>query len=190
MVDSSQVNGQAGNGPWWANEPVTVPDAPTPCVSLVTPTKPAVEPDWTGCPVVHLTGCPIIPTTTYAIAAESGGALSADALFDTQAKPDINWFGDVTGGFNSAEGKHRPPDGLADIDDAFAAILTFQNPSALPGCAIPPCNATHTSVSDIHPFLNGDAPNRLVNINDVFAIILGFQGNEYPGPQLELCLDP
>ena len=59
-----------------------------------------------------------------------------------------------------------------------------------PGCPIEPCNATHTSVTDIFPMQIGDEPDQFVDINDVFAIVLGFQGNEYPGSQLELCLDP
>jgi len=30
-------------------------------------------------------------------------------------------------------------------------------------------------------------PNQQVDINDVFGIILGFQGVEFPGPAIELC---
>ena len=33
-------------------------------------------------------------------------------------------------------------------------------------------------------------PNQQVDINDVFAIILGFQGIEYPGPEIQSCTDP
>ena len=70
----------------------------------------------------------------------------------------------------------------------MAAIKTFQNPSATPGCPAPPCNATHMSVTDVVPNLTpGPQINLIVNINDVFSIILGFQGQEYPGPDIELC---
>ena len=181
---SSLVNGQAGNGPWWANAPFTA-RGHAPCISLVTTTKPAVEPDWSGCGTVHLTGCPIIPTTTYAIAAESGGVLSADSLLDTQAKPGVKWHGDCVGFFDGAV--WTPPNGTTSIDDAVAAIKTFQDPSKTPGCGAPPCNATHVSVTDVVPNLNGTQINLVVNINDVFSIILGFQGQEYPGSDLTQC---
>ncbi|MCH7994983.1 MAG: hypothetical protein IIB57_11150, partial [Planctomycetes bacterium] len=177
---SSLVNGQAGNGPWWAEQP----DAA--CISMVTTTKPASEPDWSACPVLHLTGCPIIPTSTYALAVESGGNLSADALFDTQAKPGTNWHGDCVGIFTGTE--WTAPNGVTSIDDAVAAIKTFQVPTALPGCGAPPCNATHTSVTDMEPNLTpGPQINKVVNIADVFSIIKGFQGFEYPGPDLTQC---
>ncbi|MCH9035567.1 MAG: hypothetical protein IID42_13870, partial [Planctomycetes bacterium] len=47
--------------------------------------------------------------------------------------------------------------------------------------------ATHVSVTDMVPNLNGMQINKIVNINDVFSIILGFQGQEYPGPDLAQC---
>ena len=50
-------------------------------------------------------------------------------------------------------------------------------------------NATHVSVTDMVPNLNGTQINLIVNINDVFSIIKGFQGFEYPGPGIELCPD-
>ncbi|MCH7994620.1 MAG: hypothetical protein IIB57_09265, partial [Planctomycetes bacterium] len=82
------------------------------------------------------------------------------------------------------------PNGVTSIDDAVAAIKTFQNPSATPGCGGPPCNATHVSVTDMEPNLTpGSQINSVVNIADVFSIILGFQGFEYPGSNLALCPD-
>ena len=182
-VASSEVNGQVGNGPWWANAPFNTNAAS--CISLVTATKPAVEPDWTDCNIAHLTGCPIIPTTTYALAAEAVGMLSAEALFDTQARPGVKWFGDIIGGFDGEE--WLGPDGVVNIDDAFAAIKTFQNPTATPGCDNPPCNATHVSVSDVHPHQISESPNQIVNINDVFEILKGFRGFEFPGTDLTQC---
>ena len=180
MVVSSQVNGLNGSGPWWAGEP----DAE--CISIGTQVKTALEPDWSACPAAHLTGCPIVPTTTYAIAAESGGTLSADGLFDTQAKPGTNWHGDCVGIFNGTE--WTAPNGVTSIDDAVAAIKTFQTPTNTPGCGTPPCNATHTSVTDMEPNLTpGPQINSVVNIADVFQIIQGFQGAEYPGPDVANC---
>jgi len=53
------------------------------------------------------------------------------------------------------------------------------------------CHATHVSITDIHPAgfpgTPFGAPNQQVDINDVFAIILGFQGIEFPGPQIGSC---
>jgi len=79
-----------------------------------------------------------------------------------------------------------------DTWDAVAAIMTYQKPSFVgPGCGTPPCNATHISVTDVHPagfpLQPWGAPKKQVHINDVFAIILGFQGAEFPGPDLASC---
>ncbi len=124
---------------------------------------------------MHLTGCPIVPTTTYAFAVEAGGALSLDALFDTQAKPGVKWIGDAVGSFTGALGippnVWTAPNSVVNADDFVAAIKTFQDPNAL--------NATHLSRTDMEPLQNGTQINLLVNINDVFVIILGFKGEEY-----------
>jgi len=177
-IDSTLVSGLNGTGPWWATDPVGGGGlSPAVCISVFTTTKPASEPDWSGCDTVHLTGCPIVPTTTYAIAVEADGELSADALFDTQAKPGVKWHGDCVGFFDGAA--WTPPNLVTSIDDAVAAIKTFQDPSA--------SNATHLSVTDMVPNLNGTQINLVVNIGDVFSIILGFQGQEYPGPDLTMC---
>ncbi|MCH8148099.1 MAG: hypothetical protein IH987_08935 [Planctomycetes bacterium] len=175
-IDSTQVNGLIGTGPWWATAPVNGAGlSPATCISVVTTTKPAVEPDWSGCPTLHLTGCPIVPTTTYAIAVEAASVLSADALFDTQAKPGSKWLGDAVGNFTGPAGNPpnvwTSPNGTVNIDDAVAAIKTLNDPTAL--------NATHLSVTDIHPVLNGVQMNLQVNINDVLVIIFGFQGKTY-----------
>ncbi|MCH8148575.1 MAG: hypothetical protein IH987_11360 [Planctomycetes bacterium] len=137
--------------------------------------KPATEPNWSACPTLHLTGCPIIPTTTYSIQAEVEGALSAEVLLETQAIPSFGWFGDCVGSFTGPNGNPpnvwTPPNGTVNLDDAVAAIKTLNNPNGL--------NATHLSVTDIHPALNGDQINLNVNFNDVLIIIAGFQGKTY-----------
>lgn|GEM_PF-2783824 len=186
------VNGVTAVGAlWWANPPD--PD----CISKVGSARPADPPDWSGCPVVHLTGCPIIPTSTYDVVAIVGGTESQPLFVaETQARPQGNkWWGDCVGTFDPVDNAWTAPNGFVAIDDAFAAIKTFQDPNAVgPGCSNPPCNATHVSVTDIEPagFAQQPygTPNQSVNINDVFAIILAFRGNEYPGSQLEMCPDP
>ena len=178
------VNGVTAVGShWWAD----TPDAE--CISVVGRSQPASPPNWDPCPTLHLTGCSMIPTSTYDISVVVGGLVSDPPLSAaTQAKPGVKWHGDCVGFFTGTE--WTGPNANTNIDDAVAAVKTFQNPSATPGCPAPPCNATHVSVTDMVPNLNGMQINKIVNINDVFSIILGFQGQEYPGPQIELCLDP
>ena len=181
-LTSTLVNGVTAVGSnWWAS----APDAN--CISIAGPDRPETPPNWNACPTLHLTGCPIIPTSTYDIVAVNGDAVSDPPLsLETQAKPGAKWHGDCVGFFDGAV--WTPPNGTTSIDDAVAAIKTFQNPSATPGCPAPPCNATHVSVTDVVPNLTpGPQINLVVNINDVFSIILGFQGQEYPGPDIELC---
>jgi len=187
-LTSTLVNGVTTVGSdWWAG----APDAA--CISIMSPTRPASPPDWTGCDTIHLTGCGIIPTSTYDISIVDVATESAALLARTQALPaGSKWFGDVIGTFDPVADQWTAPNGIVAIDDAVAAIKTFQNPSLVgPGCGTPPCNATHVSVTDIHPagfpLQPWGTPNQLVDINDVFAIILGFQGVEFPGPDLGSC---
>ncbi|MCH8150081.1 MAG: hypothetical protein IH987_19220, partial [Planctomycetes bacterium] len=176
-IVSTEINDLVGTGPWWATDPVNGAGlSPATCISVVKTTQPENEPDWSGCPIVHLTGCPIAPTTTYSLRGEAEGSLSTEELLiDTQAKPGVKWAGDVVGNFTGPNGNPpnvwTAPNGTINIDDAVAGIKTLNNPTAV--------NATHLSVTDVHPVLNGVQINLQVNINDVLIIILGFQGAEY-----------
>ena len=96
-----------------------------------------------------------------------------------QAKPGPKWHGDAVGFFDGFI--WTPPQGTVNFDDVVAAIKTFQDPNAF--------NATHVSLTDVHPNLTGVQINKIVNFDDVFVLVLGFQGFEYPGPQIELCRD-
>jgi len=129
-------------------------------------------------------GCPIIPTAIYDIAVvDDGGAESAALTAETQLLPaDNKWWGDAVGFFTGLQ--WTGPQGVTNFDDVNAALRTFINPAAV--------NATHTSVTDIHPNRpdlggNNVHPNRLVNIDDVFQFIKAFQGAEYPGGDIDLC---
>ena len=189
-LDSTEVlgvdAGQIGSV-WWA----TGPDAN--CISILGPTQPASEPNWVACPILHLTGCSIIPTATYSIATVSGaGVESAPLVAVTQLKPaDEKWWGDAVGFFTGPDGKPpnawTGPQGVTNFDDVNACLRTFINPAGI--------NATHTSVTDIHPNrpdLGGTSvhPNKLVSIDDVFQFIQAFQGHQYPGGDLAGCTDP
>ncbi len=72
-----------------------------------------------------------------------------------------------------------PTNGVVNSSDFVAAIKTFQDPNAI--------SATHVSVTDIEPALNGDRIDVIVAFNEVLFITLGFQGQEYPGPDIEQC---
>ena len=171
MAPSQSLGGgRRSDGPWWAGPP----DAE--CLSVVAQTQPGAPTNWDDCPILHLTGCPIIPTTDYDIVAVLSGTDSDPPLSaKTQVKPGPLYHGDVVGGFDGAV--WTPPNEVVNITDAQAAVLTFLNAS----------NATHVSITDVHPNLEGTPNNRLVNINDVLVIILGFKGQEYPEPDLTLC---
>ncbi|MCH8148895.1 MAG: VCBS repeat-containing protein [Planctomycetes bacterium] len=191
-LSSTLVNGVTAVGSsWWANEPGRN------CISVVGPTQPVSPINWDACSTLHLTGCPIMPSSTYDIVPVIDGLQFGPALAaDTQARPaGGKWWGDVVGHRDPVADVWGPPNGFVAIDDAVAAIKTFQDPTRVgPGCAITPCNATHVSLTDVHPAGSPvepwGTPNLQVDINDVFAIILGFQGFEYPGPEIQLCTDP
>ena len=146
---------------------------------MVVQTQPGVPTNWDACPTLHLTGCPIIPTSDYDIVAVLDGTDSAPPLAaETQAKPGFLWHGDVVGSFDGEN--WSGPNGVVNAADFQAVIFTFQDPNA--------GNATHVSVTDVHPvFFGGPHNNRLVSINDLLVIIKGFQGTEYAEPDLTLC---
>ena len=176
-LTSTLVSGVTAVGSsWWAN----APDAK--CLSVVGPSPPATAPNWDACPTLYLTGCPIIPTSIYDIVAEEAfEVLSAPPTAgETQLKPGVKFFGDAVGFFCGLN--WTPPNRVVNADEFVAAIKTFQDPDAN--------NATHVSVTDIHPLFSGVQINRVVNFDDVFAFLQGFMGNEYPGPGIELCTDP
>ena len=95
----------------------------------------------------------------------------------TILRPGANWWGDTVGFFNGTE--WSPPNGTTNIDDAVAGIKTFQGGPFVPPGPVPPGNMAHLSVPDVEP---GNI-NMVVNIADVFLVVLAFQGNPYPfGP--------
>ena len=152
-----------------------------------TPSPVKASPRPEDCPTLHLTGCPIIPTSSYDIVSVVGGLASGPPLVaETQALPaDNKWWGDAVGVFNGAF--WSGPQGVVGFDDVTASLRTFQDPTAI--------NATHVSLTDIHPNrpdLGGISvhPNKLVSIDDVFSFIKAFQGDEYPGFALIGCTDP
>lgn len=165
---------------FWASEPDEK------CRSWLWTTQPESPPDWSECPVVHVTGCAVIPTSTFDVVVLDGDNESAPLETRTIFRPLQNrWWGDTVGYFTGTE--WTGPNRHTNVDDFVAIIKTFQNPDRLPGCNTPPCNAAHCSRVDVEPNLPPTSPNGCVCISDVFAIILAYQGNEYPGPDLLQC---
>lgn len=152
---------------WWAGSP----DAN--CISIATSTQPFTPPSWSACSTIHVTGCPIIPTSTYDIVALSGGVVEAV----TQLKPGAKWWGDCVGYYTGTE--WTPPNGIVNFDDVNAGIKTFQYPGT--------SQATHVSVTDVHPNIPPAHPNKLVNFDDVMQLLQAFQGYPYPGYAIDNC---
>ena len=106
----------------------------------------------------------------------AAGALPIDPLsIVTIEQPGGGKFwGDTVGFFTGTE--WTAPQGIVNIDDVTAVNKTFQAAFGAP----------HVSVSDVEPqFIN-----RVVNFNDVFAVISAFQANPYPfGCPADPCQD-
>ena len=187
LTDSLPHPGSVGNS-WWVQAPIVADTAaPKPllsdgeCAALLGPENMAAEIDWSsaGCQTLHVTGCPIEPTSEYDVTAVLDTIETTPLTVPTILKPGAKWWGDTVGFFDGAESEWTPPQGATNIDDAVAAIKTFQGGQVVPPGPIPPGNVAHLAVADVDP---GDI-NAIVNFNDVFTVVLAFQGDPYPfGP--------
>ncbi|MCH8150558.1 MAG: thrombospondin type 3 repeat-containing protein [Planctomycetes bacterium] len=186
LTDSVPHPGLIGSS-WWVQEPIT-PVAgqfpkpalgPAECVATLGPEATAAWIDWdaAGCQVLHVTGCPIEPTSVYDVQAVAGEKESDPFAVATILKPGGKWWCDTVGIFNGTE--WTPAQGVTNIDDAVAAIETWQGGQVVPPGPIPPGTVAHLSVPDIEP---GNV-NTVVNFADVQRILLAFEGEMYPfGP--------
>ena len=112
-------------------------------------------------------GCDITPVAEFELSAsfDGGGSFEPPIVLITTPQPGGSKFwGDTVGSFDGE--KWTPPQGFVNIDDAVATIKGFQQAEGAP----------EVPRIDVDP----QEPNRLVNINDTFAIILAFQGEVYP----------
>ncbi len=116
--------------------------------------------------MVDVTGCDIAPVAQFELSAslDGGGSFLPPLMLETIARPVPNFWGDTVGEFDGE--KWTPPQGTVNILDAFAAIKTFQLADGAP----------EVPRTDIVP----QELDRVVNINDVFAVILAFQFGTYP----------
>ena len=117
--------------------------------------------------VVHINGCEIVPVSTYELRAVTDtGDVTSPLVVRTMFEPLTKKWADCVGSFDGME--WSPPQGILNFEDVTAAIKTFIDSQAF--------NATHVSITDVQP----QTPNHVVNFNDVFTIVLAFQGAPYP----------
>jgi len=155
MTASAHFPASVGDLGW-----VGAPDADG--TALVVP-NPLYLPSWPA--TVRVGDCPIVPGSTYEIRATGDGInFDPPIVVETTAPPTPKLWGDIVGDFNGAA--WEPPNGILNVGDLQAAILTFQAGAS----------AAPLIWADVHP----EVPNRVVNINDVYALILAFKGEPYP----------
>ena len=121
---------------------------------------------WTE-PVVYVTGCEITPVAEFELRAstDEGATFSPPAALQTTPQPgDGKFWGDIVGPFNGIA--WPAPNGVTNIDDAFAVIQTWKGKDGAP----------ELPRSDVEP----QQINRVINFNDVLFVIFAFQGDTYP----------
>jgi len=124
--------------------------------------------------VVHLADCQVIPVATYEIRATDDAVVFTDPLeVATIHKPGERYYGDVvglgTGELPPLPG-FTPPNGVVNVTDVQAFVLTFQGASS---------PSTHPTWVDLHGEGDGCPPNFVVNVSDLQRIKFGFQGQRY-----------
>ena len=159
LTDSLQFEAAEGMA-WWVGEPDEN------CIAGLVDS--GSTRNWDACPALHIGDCGIVPVSEYTVVSVDADGISPTSLvvLTIRLPADNKWWGDVVGGFTGVF--WTVPQGVTGFDDVTAELKTFQDPSAV--------NATHVSVTDIHPRL----VNRIVNIDDVFFSIKAFQGDVYP----------
>lgn len=155
-----RVTHTASGRQWW----VGVPE-PNGVSLLENDLAPAMFRDWGADDIALITGCGIVTDDSYDIQAihmecdiADDDAYSLPVTLPTGAR-----WGDVIGDFAD---EFLPPDGFANLFDVFAVVLKFQGDPIAPSL----------SWAD----LAGETPNRVVNLEDAFQSVLGFQGAGYP----------
>ncbi|MBI4717633.1 MAG: PQQ-binding-like beta-propeller repeat protein [Planctomycetes bacterium] len=122
--------------------------------------------------VVHVGDCRVVPGSAYAVRASNDGTdLTAPLPVTTVAQPAGKHWGDAVGMF--VGGSWLDPDGQVNINDAVAAIRTFQSATGAP----------HFTRTDLHD----QAPNRVVNFTDISYFVRAFQGFAYPFAHPATC---
>jgi len=175
---------------WWVQQPQDEPLGclPGPCgptdqfarVESRTGDLPG-PPDfrvWTDT-TLHVGDCEIIPVATYEIRAclpPNGAVCSNPLTIGTINQPFIapgfrGNYGDVAGPVVGTE--FTPPDGIGNIGDVSAYVLTSQNY----GTANTP--QTHPTWVDLNGLGTGSPPQYILNVSDLGQILKALQGNKW-----------
>ncbi len=172
-------------GPWWVQPPGQEPLGciPGPCgdedwFARVGSTR--YFDRWT-LRTLHIGDCEIIPVATYEIRAclPPYGTICSDALsVPTIAQPFLSPgfrgnYGDVAGPVDPVTGNYTVPDGLTNVVDVSAYILTEQNY----GTANKP--QTHPTWVDLHGLGDGNPPQYILNVSDLGQILKAFAGDAW-----------
>jgi len=147
---------------------------------------------------LHVGDCEIVPVATYEIRAclpPDGTVCSAPLTIGTIEQPFISPgsrvnYGDVAGPVSGTE--FTPPDGIANITDVSAYILTAQN------YGTPNTPQTHPTWVDLKGLGDGSPPNYILAVPDLQTILQALQGNKWtgepgnlnPGQCPECCSSP
>jgi hypothetical protein len=125
--------------------------------------------------VVFIGDCETVPVATYEIWITSDGATFTDPVeLATIRRPgDRWWYGDVVG---MGTGALPPlpgftgPNGVVNVTDVQAFLLTFQGPST---------PSAHKTWVDMHGLGEGSPPNFILNVSDLQRILFGLAGLRY-----------
>jgi hypothetical protein len=170
-------------GPWWVQAPQQEPLGciPGPCGAEDWFARVDAAPyfdTWT-LSTLHVGDCEMIPVASFEIRAclPPDGAICSDPLtIGTIAQPFVSPgfrgnYGDVAGTVVGTE--FSPPDGITNVVDVSAYILTKQNY----GTANTP--QTHPTWVDLHGLGDGNPPQYILNVSDLGQILKAFAGDAW-----------
>ena len=131
--------------------------------------------DWSIDPrPINVGDCNIVPAATYVVRSTRDGTTYRSAqTVATIHKPGDRYYGDVagegTGDLPPLPG-FTPPNGVVNVSDIQAYILTFQGESS---------PSTDVMWVDLHGNGAGSPPNFILNVSDLQRIKFGFEGQRY-----------
>jgi len=133
--------------------------------------------------LIHVGDCEMVPVATYEFRATPDEILFSDPWeAGTIAKPVGLHYGDAVGegtGELPPSPGFTPPNGVANVTDVQAYVLTSQ------GASTP---SAHYTWVDLHGADDGSPPNGILNVSDLQRILFGFAGQTYT--QTPQQLDP
>jgi hypothetical protein len=125
--------------------------------------------------LLHIGDCEVVPVATYAIRTWLSPITYTDPplLVNTIRNPGDRHYGDTvgtgTGDLPPLPG-FTPPNGVVNVSDAQAFILTVQGPLT---------PSTHPVWVDLHGSGVGYPPDFLLNVSDLQRVLFGLAGQTY-----------